>query len=128
MRMLRGAAAACMQALPGEEANMVLVPCWDETEHDTVLEALVDSLLSIMGPLGASDDLRLHTKAVQAALEAAVQSAMPVAAAVPNPEEIDLTGDEDEDVDMAEEGGEVTVAEHVLQPAHAGQHPSFVLA
>ncbi len=103
---------------------MVLVPRWDETKHDRVLEALVDSLLAVMGPLGPSEDLRLHTKAVQAALAAT----LPVAAAVPNPEEIDLTMDEDDDVDMAQEMTEPAVAEDTLQPVHAGQHASLVMA
>ena len=74
---------------------MILVPRWDEGDDDAVLEALVDTLLTHMGSLGPTDDVRRHTKSVQAALAAAVHA--PVGAAA-NPEEIDL--DEDSEMQM----------------------------
>ena len=94
---------------------MILVPRWDEGDDDAVLEALVDTLLTHMGSLGPTDDVRRHTNSVQAALTAAVHA--PVGAAA-NPQEIDLAIDlaldEDEEMQM-----EMTMANVRLQQGHA---------
>lgn len=55
---------------------MIVVPCWQSNGNDTVLAALTDALLNIMGSLSADADVRLYTKAVQEAVAlAAGQSA-----------------------------------------------------
>ena len=61
------------QAVMGEEANMVRIPCWgrDEPEGDPALALLADALLSTLERLGPAADLRAHTRGVQAAVAAA---------------------------------------------------------
>lgn len=60
-----------MQAVEGEAANMVLVPCWEHNDHqDICIAALVDALLD--GPENSSEtDLRQ----VSAAISEKVQEA-----------------------------------------------------
>jgi hypothetical protein len=53
------------KAVVGEEANMVLMPCWDRDDpRDTLLEGLVEVLLSMARQLGGDPDadVRLHTQ------------------------------------------------------------------
>ncbi len=85
-----------MQAVPGEEPNMVMVPRWEEREDDSALEALVDALLAHMGGLGPEEDVRQHTRAVQEAVAAAAAQAAAerAARAACNSEEIDLLDDD----------------------------------
>lgn len=90
--------AAILQAVPGEENNMILVPCWESNEDDTVLAALTDALLDIMGTLSAHADVRRYTKAVEEAVALKVKCPVSLQAEPANPEEVDL-GDEDDSVE-----------------------------
>jgi hypothetical protein len=51
---------------------MIVVPCWDSSDDDSVLKALAEALLRVMGGLGPQDDVRRFTKDVQLAVHAAV--------------------------------------------------------
>lgn len=86
---------AILQAVPGEENNMIVVPCWESNEVDTVLAALTDALLDIMGTLSADADVRRYTKAVEEAVALKVECPIGLQAQPANPEEVDL-GDEDD--------------------------------
>lgn len=56
-----------LQAMKGEESNMVLVPCWDERDaSDSCLALLVDALLGCLGELGPEGDVRMHTAQISA--------------------------------------------------------------
>lgn len=79
---------------------MIVVPCWESNEDDTVLAALTDALLDIMGTLSASADVRQYTKAVQEAV--ALKAGCPMSLEA-NPEEVDLdAGDDSIEEEMQE--------------------------
>ena len=58
-----------MQAIPGEEANMVLVPRWNEESEDTCIQRLVDTLLLATDGMDADTDLRAFTQVAAGALD-----------------------------------------------------------
>lgn len=61
------------KAAPGEQANMVLVPRWEEDDpRDGMLEHIVDALLALADKVGDDPeaDVRPHTAAASAALAA----------------------------------------------------------
>ena len=83
---------------------MILVPRWEEAQDDSALEILVGALLTTMGCLDPSDDVRLHTKEVQEVVAAAAADAAAERAAMAacNSEEIELPDDDAEnDADRA---------------------------
>jgi hypothetical protein len=47
-----------VQACPGEERNMLLVPRWEEEDDDDVIVRLCDALLLVLGPLNDNEDVR----------------------------------------------------------------------
>ena len=55
-----------LQAVEGEESNMIVIPRWEQEQDDTVLGVLTAALLSEVRKLGDIDtaDLRLCTHAV----------------------------------------------------------------
>ena len=70
-------AAAChltcsvmLQAVKGEEANMIIIPCWEEESNDVVLAALTASLLEGMRNIRdfQSQDMRQHSRAIMEAV------------------------------------------------------------
>ena len=71
------------KALPGEVANMLLVPTWDGGaggEADTVLPRLADALLCPAAGLVGEGDVRGRTAAVAARVAAAAAAvAVPAA-------------------------------------------------
>lgn len=74
---------------------MVVVPGWESNDDDTVLAALTDALLDIMGALSPNADVRRYTKAVQEAVALRVGRPAGSGAAAANPEKIDLSDAED---------------------------------
>lgn len=57
------------KAVPGEEANMVVVPCWmEEDPRCDLIPRLVNALIEVLGTLGTEDDVREHTAAVTRSL------------------------------------------------------------
>ena len=62
-----------LQAVPGEESNMINIHCWEEEEpEDMHLECVVDVLLSNYKGLTRDDDVRTKSREVSKALKAAV--------------------------------------------------------
>lgn len=132
-RPVIGSDDVIVQAVQGEEANMVVVPRWDSDGDDGILKALTDALLHFMGALKPEDDVRRFTKAVQEAAArpvaeaaAAAKEAAAAAAAAAgkmgmsgagNAEEIALDF-EDEDDAVEEEDQEHAGAE---EPADQAQ-------
>ena len=55
-----------LQAVEGEESNMIVIPRWEQEQDDTVLGVLTAALLSEVRKLGDIDtaDIRLCTQAV----------------------------------------------------------------
>lgn len=63
----------CLQALPGEKDNMIIIQCWDEEEpEDMHLGLVADIMLQNYQDLDEASDVRLHAKQVSEALAAAV--------------------------------------------------------
>ncbi|BDA48138.1 probable bifunctional polynucleotide phosphatase/kinase at N-terminal half [Coccomyxa sp. Obi] len=83
------------KAVPSEENNMIVVPCWESNEDDTVLAALTDALLDIMGTLSADADVRRYTKAVQEAVALKVGCPVGLEAQPADPEEVELGAEDD---------------------------------
>ena len=62
-----------LQAVPGEESNMINIHCWEEEEpQDMHLECVVDILLSNYQGLSRDADVRTKSQGVSKALKAAV--------------------------------------------------------
>lgn len=62
-----------LQAVPGEESNMINIHCWEEEEpEDMHLQSVVDILLSNYQGLTKDDDVRTRSQEVSKALKAAV--------------------------------------------------------
>lgn len=57
------------KAVPGEEDNMIVVPCWEnEDPEDRLLTHLVDALAKELTQLSTDADVRKCTKAVESVL------------------------------------------------------------
>jgi len=62
-----------VQAVPGEETNMILIHCWEEEEpEDMHLEYVVDILLATYTDLSEDVDVRDQSEQVSEALKVAV--------------------------------------------------------
>ncbi len=102
-------AYSCLQAIPGEELNMVLVPRWNEEPTDATIQRLVDALMRATDGLEPATDLRAFSRAVSGCLLVPKSDAgkPPVPVRPPfDPNEIALEAGEDSEGDDAgpEEG------------------------
>ena len=66
-----------LQAVPGEESNMILIHCWEEEEpEDMHLKCVVDILLATYTDFDEATDVRDHSKEVSDALKVTVAAHM----------------------------------------------------
>jgi hypothetical protein len=59
---------AGLQAIKGEEPNMVVMPRWNEEPHDTCIEQLVNVLLDITDGMSKTTDLRHYSQAISSSI------------------------------------------------------------